>query len=324
MTQFIYFITNPGNEKLLKYEMLEHFKGRFNFSYSKPGLCTYKNMRGDLSLEDIRNLDVIFARSLGESRGILSKNDLFNEIRSLTKTYKEITFTQIPLDPNNLEEDLDLVSELESSRPKGPGHSLIQGSVIKVEEDKYFLGIELKDKFSSPPGKYFYKLSKSDSPSRAYHKIKESFLLLNIPNNTSLVCAEFGCAPGGSSKFLLENNHTVYGVDPAKMDDSIFQDKNFHFINLPMQKVKRKELPEKIDLLISDVNLEPLDVLKIFTHLFQDNSPHKAIITLKIPKAKMLTQKNEWDKLLQKLGYSNISYVQLSSHRSECVVIGEK
>jgi hypothetical protein len=314
MQQFIYFLTNPGNESFLKKEIKHKYPGKLNFSYSRPGLCTYKNIDRKLSLDDISKLNPIYARCWGESLGIVNSKDVITTINEFIESQKSTwNIQEITRDPEEKFEDSFnfACSDTDSE------NLLI---IIKVDEGQYFIGKQLIDKFDSPPGRYFYDITVTDAPSRAYHKVKEAFLLLNM-GAKRLTCVEFGCAPGGSTKYLLENNHIVCGVDPAEIDKEILNHKNFEFIQKPIQGITRKDLPKVIDILISDVNLNPDVVLKQCHGIFKSSPAPLALITLKPPKPKYLDSLKVWIKFLKSMGYKNIDFVQISSHRKECLAI---
>lgn len=300
MPQFIYFLTNPGNESFLKAEILKKYPQQLNFSYSKPGLVTYKNIGNELSPLELRP---IYARAWGISLGVMDSEDAAGH----TKNFAAEEIIQLPLDPENFE-------------PKKINTAQIKIIQIQVDENKTFLGEYFRDHFQSPPGRLFYNTLSTTAPSRAYHKTKEAFELLGI-KKTPLKCVEFGCAPGGGSQYLLECGHEVFGVDPADIAPEILQHKNFHFFKRPMQDFKRRDFPKQIDMLLSDVNLNPDVVLKQCHGIFKHSPPPIALITLKTPKPKYLDSLKKWKDFLHNMGYQNIDLVQLSSHRKECLAI---
>jgi len=314
MQQFIYFLTNPGNESFLKKEIMHKYPKIFNFSYSRPGICTYKNTGPKLSLEEISKLNPIYARAWGESIGIFNRDEVQKTISDyLDSTASTFQIQQISREPEiALKEDFCFdQSDIDAER------FII---VVKVDESQYFIGTQLEDKFESPPGRSFYDISITNAPSRAYHKIKEAFLLLNM-GAKKLNCVEFGCAPGGSTKYLLESGHKVCGVDPADMDVEILNHKNFEFIQKPIQGITKRDLPENIDVLISDVNLNPDVVLKQCHGIFKTSPPPLALITLKTPKPKYLDSLKIWKSYLESMGYKRVDFIQISSHRKECLAI---
>lgn len=300
MQQFIYFLTNPGNESFIKAEILKKYPGKLNFSYSKPGIVTYKVMQTGLTPADLRP---IYARAWGESIGVISKTEVDNTL----STFQDYSVIELPLNP----EDFDTKGKVEESK------AILK---IQVDVDKTFLGKFYRDSFNSPAGRLFYNINVTDAPSRAYHKTKEAFLLLGI-NESPLTCIEFGCAPGGGTKFLLDSGHIVYGVDPAEMNADVLAHEHFHFYKKPIQDIRRKDFPEKVDVLLSDVNLNPDVVLKQCHGIFKSNPPKLALITLKTPKPKYLDSLAKWKDFLFQMGYKNIDLVQLASHRKECLAI---
>ena len=309
MNQFLYFITNPGNESFLKKEIELSSELELNFSFSGPGLCTFKNTKTPYTLDELKNMKFAYARAWGESIGV------FEVDSDIPIVAKDFTRVEIPIAALNSESDI-LYNALE----------IEEGGlevVIILENGSKFIGRQHLDRYESPMARMFYDISKTDAPSRAYHKIKEACLLANIKLK-GLAAVEFGCAPGGASKFLLDAGVQLVGVDPAEMDKSILEHKNFQFIQEPIQNVTTKALPKKIDILISDVNLNPDVVLKQCHGIFKSNAPKYAFITLKTPKVNYLNSFATWRKFFEQMGYDSIDFVQLSSHRKECLGIAIK
>jgi 23S rRNA (cytidine2498-2'-O)-methyltransferase len=323
MNQYLYFITNPGNEIFLKEEILLKYNRALTFSFSKAGLCTFKNNGDSFDLAAINKREFIFSRGHGIAHGIVKKEQLLDQCQAVMALYKLPLYAcEIQRDPILHEDEIifnDLLSKLSTANQVDARAYLI---VIKVGAEQYFVGVQLKDKFKSPPGRIYYEHSKVNAPSRAYHKLKEAFLVKNISKN-NLICAEFGCAPGGSTQFLLEHHHQVLGIDPAKMDQAIMDNKLFQFLNKPMQELHRHELPEHLDILISDVNLNPKIVLGNFKHLFKQKPPRLALITLKTPTPEILKEAPRWEELLYEIGYQKVDFIQLTGHRKECLAIAE-
>lgn len=309
MNQFLYFITNPGNESFLKKEIELNPELSLNFSFSKPGLCTFKNTNRPYTLSELKSLSFAYARAWGESIGMFKTGD------ETPAVAKDFTRVEIPI--NALGSDTDILYD---------ALEIEEGNLevcVQLENGDKFIGKQLLDKYESPMTRMFYDISKTDAPSRAYHKIKEACLLTNLKLK-GLSAIEFGCAPGGASKFLLDAGVKVVGVDPADMDDSILAHKDFQFIKEPIQNVTTKMFPKQVDLLISDVNLNPDVVLKQCHGIFKSNAPKYAFITLKTPKVNYLNSFPTWKKYLEQMGYTSIDFVQLSSHRKECLAIGMK
>lgn len=315
MAQFIYCITNPGNEIFLKEEVAQCYNGVLAFSFSKPGVCTFKVLGKELALSQIRDLDFAYARAWGQTLGLVKKEEVLSKVEEYID--KQTFCTQLALDPNNRESfDFKLqLEQLGSVDWRSAEKFLI---VVKVQPKLYLVGQQRKDEFNSPPGRIFYELEEKIAPSRAYHKIKESLLLFGLESKINN-CVEFGCAPGGCSTYLLEQGLDVHGVDPANMHESVLSNSNFHFHQLPMQNLLRQDIPTKIDLLVSDVNLNPKLVLRTLRNLFGGKPPRMALITLKTSEPAMVEQKYTWRKILEEMSYSKIDFVQLSSHRNECL-----
>lgn len=323
MKQFLYFLTNPGNEPFLKEEMALKYSERFSFSFSKTGICTYRNNGKLLTLQEIKELDITYARSWGQTLLLGNELQIKTQAQEFLSHFEQTIYiaqvSKVNFHPPNWMKENQLTSNNLTSDWKEASAYLIQ---VATGRDQFLLGIQLVDKYHSPPGRLYNFNPKVDAPSRAYFKIKETFQLMGMESNTAgLVCAELGCAPGGSSAYLLEQGHKVIGIDPAQMHEKIIAHPNFRFINLPMQSVERNQLPTMVDCIISDVNLNPKLVLRYLLGIFGNKTPKQAFITIKTPTPNMIAQKIQWNRLFQELGYSQVQYVQLAAHRKECLAI---
>jgi len=109
----------------------------------------------------------------------------------------------------------------------------------------------------------------ADCPSRAYLKLKDAqkFFTLDFCSNESIL--EWGCAPGGMSFFLLNQNLKVTGVDAGLMSDKILAHDEFSFYQMSVHDFLPKTQQTTFDYLISDLNLPPKDVIDLILNALE-------------------------------------------------------
>lgn len=161
-----------------------------------------------------------------------------------------------------------------------------------------------------------------EAPSRAYSKIAEATRFFNLPFKEGNTVLELGSAPGGASYFLLEQGLKVIGVDPALMDITILNNVNFTHLKLPFERLTQKDIPHNIDYLLSDINLPPTVVTKEIERLLHFINPKIIVITLKLNDERYLKNLFPIKQNFKDLGFSNLHFKYLPSHRKEVALVG--
>lgn len=339
-TQFLYFLVNIGNENLLKTEIAMKYPF-LNFAFSSKGFCTFKNTNTELSLEEIGNLDICFSRCWGEYLYKGNYTDTLNIIKKIKENppydfayeYHTFSLTQTSFSYKKntlLDKNIHTTVDTNTLLVINKTQASIVIELIEVAQDLFFLGQRFQDKWGSLSGRTFldkinYDENEKHIPSRAYYKIKEAFILTKKFYNNALIknAIEFGSAPGGATLFLLENGYNVTGIDPAEMDTNILQNSNFNFIKKPIQFVSPKDVSQNNDVLIVDVNLNPKFVLNECLRL-KDSNWKYAYITLKFNDPKLIKRIPEYQKLIKKIGFKNIHFLQLPFHKKEILAFCTK
>ncbi len=291
-TPYLFALTNPGNEDLLK-ESVKHSGLGLVPSFSHSGFVSFKKTSGPITKKDLELFPFAFARLVGADAGPNTKDQ----------------------DPPQSYFDLE-TQEL-------VGGPLGEVLFFKLKGETYWscsqekTRSQLLDAYGTP------KLQKPESaPSRAYLKIAESFELAALQKIHIKRVIELGCAPGGASIHLLERGYEVYGVDPALVEASVLENKNFHYLNLPVQELTNEHLPGSFQLLTSDMNLNPSQTIA-FSYKILENLKHRPevlLITLKTPGPEWVSSLAKLARKYQSLGYAKAHFVQLPTHRRETLL----
>lgn len=274
-SQFIFTTCQAGAEGALKNEMARERPG-YRFAYSRPGFVTFK---GEDFGADLR-LSSVFAREYGISLAkATAPEDVLEFARELAPGGN---FPRLHVwerdrhapgeEPMGFEAGklaaAARASILAAAAARGMAFSgdgpvqdgeLVLDAVV-VEENEWWLGVHLHspDHPGDPGGVPPIELP-ADAPSRAYLKIEEALLRSRAPVRKGDTAVEIGSAPGGASYALLKRGVNVVGVDPAAMNPKVFQVKEASFRHLQqgVATVRREDLPDSVQWLLLDVNLNP-------------------------------------------------------------------
>lgn len=186
----------------------------------------------------------------------------------------------------------------------------------KVSDNQYWIYEKIKNSYdflnyNSP------EISKL-VPARAYHKILEAqeIMELGIIKDQSVV--EIGSAPGGISYYLLELGVQLVAIDPALMENQLLEthtDRLKH-IKKSIFDIDRSHLPNKVDWIVSDLNLDgdlninqSLKIMNFYPKL------KGAFLTIKAPNPEDCRRIKAWEAHFRDK-YS-IQVCNLPSHRRE-------
>lgn len=170
----------------------------------------------------------------------------------------------------------------------------------------------------------------NEAPSRAYLKIQEAFEYFNPNINPADVVVEIGSAPGGGSLAMLQKGLIVHGIDPSPADRQhapiVAKHSNFRHIRSFVERIDRSQLPEKIDWIVCDANMQPDELIPSISRLARGmKSTLKGIfMTLKFNDSnwKKVSSLQDYLNQLSNIGLSEITAKQLSSNRQEVTAFG--
>ncbi len=311
--QFLYFITVVGNEKLLKSE-IELYYPWLKFSYSRPGICTFKNTSRYLSLEEISQLSFCFALTWGETIAIKKLTEINHEsLTSLQLDYpqSELHFYQL--------DHLGIIDSWTLPITSIPAERKLD--IIRTHRDEVLLGFRHKDRWNSPWMRKF-SAKREDVISRAYYKGADAFPMF-LPNQKEANVLELGSAPGGISQFLLEQGHYVLGVDPAQMDNRLIEHPQFKHVKTSIQDFQVSQ--DKFEIIVSDMNLSPKLVLREVARINKSLPKlHSLFITLKLTDGVMVKDLPTYKGMAKEMGFSSLEMVQLPYHKKECLLFAHK
>lgn len=270
-------------------------------------LCENKRMSYEELSEQIRNNN-LFVRHIQPAEIIDNIN--FGNLLNKNKTYsiqvrdRNIDlYKKIKNHLNDFKEDVKNPEQIISITEKD---SILYGG---VNDTKYNLS-----KWMGGECRYNVK----DLISRAELKLIEAIEVFDIDIKKYKTAIDLGCAPGGWSKVLLDNDIKVIGIDPADIDDKILNNKNFmHF----KDKVENFKSNKTYDLIVNDMKMDYKKSIDITKKLLKNlNNNSVIIMTIKLYKK---------DDVLESINYleNNFDILgkrQLYHNRNEYTVIVRK
>ena len=296
MTQYFFALVNPEVEFLFKLEMKLKYP-EMKLAYSRSGFFTFKG-------GDEKKFHPLMCRLYGRCLGKVELGSLKSPFWAWKRT-----------------EELNLPAELISISENtwfkiGETARL----VMMVGENEYWLGeYELREDHLQTPGEISF-LQNIDSPSRAYYKIAEATESMNLDFAEGVRVLELGSAPGGASQFLLEQGCEVLGVDPALMDPKILKHPKFKHLKVPFESLTERSFRDKIDWIVSDINLPPTVVVKEVMKLEAFLKPSGLLLTLKLNQDKHLEHLGKIVSQVEKAGF-RAKLKHLPTHRKEVALI---
>jgi 23S rRNA (cytidine2498-2'-O)-methyltransferase len=198
-----------------------------------------------------------------------------------------------------------------------PGQEVLDCVVIAAGE--WWLGYHrARSVLSCLPGGLRSAVLPPGAVSRAYLKMEDALLWSGLPVERGDVCAEIGCAPGGSSQALLDRGLRVIGIDPADVEPSVLAHPNFTHIKKRGADVRRREF-RKVRWLAADINVTPkytLDTVEaIVTHA--EVNIRGLLLTLKLLDWGLAEEIPAYVDRVRSWGYSDVRARQLQHHRQE-------
>lgn len=308
---YLFFLTNDGNQDLLKEEMAKYHK-QLTPSFSKKNFLTFKNQEKSLTPSDLKNFSFVYQQFWGLNIGKTKAGEekaAVEEFRKSDLGKEGFIVLDYSMDRGNEKpiEDQDYKWIL---------------SFIEVSAKETWVGLTPKNNLSAFGSLFLNPDYPESAPSRAYLKVQQGFEYIDYKFSNDIIL-EAGSAPGGASHFLLQQGCQVVGIDPAEMDTIVTDDKKFYHLKKPIQEVE--SIGNKhIDWLVVDLNLAPAISIKESLRLIQ---PFKRNIKGCLFNIKTGDHAHvpeiEWHlRKFKEFGFKKVHAVQLPSHRREFMVIG--
>ena len=303
MNRFLFTIVSPGLEKLVKTEVESYFP-QWKFAYSRPGFLTFKGGSQDVMPHlwtSFRTGEVVKKLTLEEVKAHKTADTLYWR--------RDDSFTA----PWNVDLESQNISKNKSYH-----------IIMMTDPDQFWLGkFRSFEKEGGTITGVDIDLPES-APSRAYLKIAEASSIFDL-NFQDQTVVEFGSAPGGAVHYLLNNGATVIGVDPGAMDADILKNEKYKHISMPIEKTNRDSFPQKIDWVLSDINLPPSVVVREIRKIFEEHPPEMGfILTLKMTKPDFVGRLENFQMQIKKLGFKETYIRYLPSHKQEVMLLAKK
>ncbi len=175
----------------------------------------------------------------------------------------------------------------------------------------------------STPGGVARVIAPADAPSRAYAKLAEALAWSQLPHAPGEVAVEIGASPGGAALALLHRDLHVIGVDPGHIAPIVLGDSRFRHLGVLAERVRSRDLPDRVDWLLLDANLAPHRAMVGLAHLLalRSRSIRGLLLTLKLNDAGVV---EDLPQLLAKVtglpGVREVRATQLPSAHQEVTV----
>jgi len=345
---FVFAVCRDGSEKALKANVKALHGDLLTPAYMRPQLITWKATR-PLGLDF--TLDSPFARASGLSLGNGATDEAIVEAAAAVRGEK----LHLHVYPREHPED-GLATEdwqvIEGRRDRLEVAFTKAGFEIRSEDELPAIGdlvldVILEDKVkpnalvgahkhteqSHPlPGALPTIMLPPEAPSRAYLKMEQAIVFagLDAPGKMrNLAALELGCAPGGATLALLRRGVRVCGVDPGPMDARVLSyaqssGTSFTHLKLPVGDLHNVELPGRMNLLITDMNLAPPVVIHYLESVQRRVRASVMMVTLKLNDKAMETRLPDFLERLRRFAPLPFRVTQLPANRSEiCVIAGK-
>jgi 23S rRNA (cytidine2498-2'-O)-methyltransferase len=339
-----YFATCQfGAEKVVKAEVLTRHPS-LRFAFSRPGFITFKE--GDERRPLLRQFDGIFVRLWGSSVA-QGKHEAARAILdavprgSLFHAFERDTFVPGDDPPAFVWNERvrrfvdDLPADIRDRHRwnEEPRHGETVHDLIWLDEGHFFLGRhEHRASLAPVPGNILRIPLPASAPSRAYLKIEEAILRFRPPEKPGLKVLEIGCAPGGATTALLARGCVVRGVDPQRMEERLYREKNFTSVQRTARQLTLDDVTNfNPDWIVLDMNIAPLEALDQLAHVVRLlRRSHET--SLAVAKGFLTLKLNDWTfaetiplylKRIGEMGFTDLKPTQLYSNRQEFFVMAD-
>lgn len=217
---------------------------------------------GDIDLKELHECRPALALLQGKVLGKGSKAEIEERVEAWKHEHNAVTI--------HYWDTIDESGKMGDRKIKGPVLD-----IFHIEKDLYFAGLRIQIRGDFAPFKGSSPLPKEKkAPTIAYYKVGEAFKHFRPLISRDEVFLDIGCAPGGSTYYLLKKGLRVIGVDSLEMDPIIatdFPDK-FLMLNRDYKDLKPKHfkgLPP-IHWLVFDVDDNGIEALESLLPLMEN------------------------------------------------------
>lgn len=195
--------------------------------------------------------------------------------------------------------------------------------IIRIDSEVYALGVRQQVRGDFAPYNGLSPIpSEPRAPSLSYQKLGECFKCFRPLVGHEEVFLDIGCAPGGSTYFLLKNGFRVIGVDPKPVNNEVREDfpEGFLFLNTNYAKLKTKHLRglPLINWIVFDVDTSAKGALPNLLKLMSKLEECVGLImTVKLEQDFSIYDIVELEEMAKNSGYSEIRKSILPSHDKE-------
>ncbi|MBM3281990.1 MAG: methyltransferase domain-containing protein [Candidatus Diapherotrites archaeon] len=132
------------------------------------------------------------------------------------------------------------------------------------------------------------KFTEKETITRSGKKLQYLLATLDV-NPQNKVIADLGCGSGGWTEALLERGAKhIFAIDKTILDTKLQKNKRVTYI--PKKAEDAPKIPQKVDIVVCDINVNPEHARKILFQFIRKNpSANEAIITQKVMGGKDLS-----------------------------------
>lgn len=329
---FVFATCRPGSETALKKEVAGRYEGKLTPAFMRPQLITWKVQ--DPSVQGDFRLRTWHAQVSGISLGMAKSEPEVAELAAgVNPAVVDVLPREVPEEglPPDVWSRVDgwkagICRELglAPDRLPRPGESVLD-VICGAEGEPMFVGWHRYQPEDLADPAAFLRLQLPEHvPSRAWLKMEQALKWSGQSVDTNLkgkTVLELGSAPGGASRALLSRGAEVFGVDTGEMDTGILAEPGFHHLKVAAGDLRPSMVPGQVDLIVSDMNLEPWLVGKYVEKFVSRLQPLGLILTLKINSAKVAAELPEVIQRIRSWAPGPVYIKQLPANRQELTLI---
>ena len=326
---FVFATCRPGAEAALKREVATRHGGLLTPAFMRPQLITWK-VQGELPGHF--RLGAWLAQVSGVSLGMAKTPQ---EVAEGAALVKPVVLNVIPrevseegADPETwarvatVETEVRGLLDLPPKTLPSPGDTVVS-VIVGAEGEPMLVGSHRHQPGDLADPAALLRLSLPvEAPSRAWMKMEQALDWLGIQNDLQgRTVLELGSSPGGASHSLLSRGATVHGVDTGAMDARVLAHPAFHHLKIAAGDLRPGMVPDQVDLLVSDMNLEPRVVCQYVEKFASRLRPLGLILTLKINSAKVEAELPDLIHRIRDWAPGPVYVRQLPANRQEVTLV---